>query len=150
MSYFGFWLRVLLPFMISLFLLSCKTLSPQTRSLINQHIVPQSKTISGVKNYSREDGDCGPAALAMLLDWSGKSIPLDEIRPKVYTPLKNGSLPSEMIAAARSYGMMSLKIKSMDAMVKELSVGHPMIALLNLGFSWLPTWHYVLVFGYNM
>ena len=31
----------------------------------------------------------------------------------------------------------------------EIAAGHPVIILQNLGFSWLPVWHYAIVIGYN-
>ncbi|MFK7823967.1 MAG: PA2778 family cysteine peptidase [Oligoflexales bacterium] len=130
--------------------ISCTTLSPQTSSLLDESIVPKSKEVLGVQNLSKDDGDCGPAALAMVLNWSGRNIPISELKPKMYTPLRNGSLPSDMISTARNYGMVAVEVSSMTGIVKELGGGYPVIALLNMGFSWFPIWHYVAIVGYDL
>ena len=143
-------LYILFACIFSLATISCTTLSPQTRSLLDQTISLKSQDIDAVPNLSKDDGDCGPAALAMVLHWSGLSIPIAEIKPKTYTPMRNGSLPSDMISTARNYGMIAVEINSMNSIVKELGGGYPVIALLNMGFSWLPVWHYVVIVGYDM
>ena len=142
--------NLLLTLCLSLVLLGCVSLSPQTRRLLDQPISPEKYMIKGLENLSKDNGDCGPGALAMALNWSGKNVAIEDIKPKVLTPKKNGSLPSDMISTARHYGRLAVELNSLRGLVAELGAGTPVIALLNMGFDWLPVWHYVLVVGYDV
>lgn len=140
---------LLLITLFSLMLTGCSSLSPQTRYLLDEAIETRHKLIEGVENLTKDDGDCGPAALATVLAWSGREVSTAQLKPQMYTPLHNGSLPSDLISAARNFGMLAIEVSTMSSAVKELSGGNPVIALLNMGFSWLPVWHYVVLVGYD-
>ena len=36
-----------------------------------------------------------------------------------------------------------------EALLAEVSAGHPVIVLVNLGLSWYPKWHYAVVIGFD-
>lgn len=92
---------------------------------------------------------CGPAALATALDASGVTVSPDALVAEVYLPDRKGSLQSEMIAAARRHERVAVRIPgTQEAIVQQLEAGTPVLLLLNLGFSWLPVWHYAVVVGY--
>jgi tetratricopeptide (TPR) repeat protein len=55
-----------------------------------------------------------------------------------------------MIAAARRHGRVAYPISGADALLKEITAGHPVIVLQNLGLSWIPLWHYAVVIGYDL
>lgn len=111
---------------------------------------PTAYQLHSVPFYPQEDYQCGPAALAMLLEWSGVSATPDLLTPEVYTPSRKGSLQSAMIAAARRHSRVAYPISGPDVMLEELGGGHPIIVLQNLGFSWYPVWHYAVVVGYDL
>ncbi len=100
--------------------------------------------------YAQSDYQCGPAALAMLLHWSGISVTPEELEPEVYTPARKGSLQTSLISAARRHGRIAYPVSGMEAMLTEVVAGHPLIVLLNLGLSWYPKWHYAVVIGYDL
>ena len=136
--------------LIFVFSFSCKTLSPQTKTLLSEKVHPKKFLVGGINNLKSNDGDCGPAALAMVLTWAGKKISMDEIKPKVITPDKEGSLPTDIIATARSLGMLTFKVKDLTSIVRSVKAGNPVIAFFNMGFPNLPIWHYVVVVGYDL
>jgi tetratricopeptide (TPR) repeat protein len=67
----------------------------------------------------------------------------------VYTPARQGSLQSSLIAAARRHGRVAYPIAGPDHLYAELSAGHPVIVLVNRGLSWFPKWHYGVAVGYD-
>jgi len=99
--------------------------------------------------FAQEAHQCGPAALAMALSWSGLAVTPEELTAQVYTPGRQGSLQNDLITAARRHGRLAYPVYGAEALLAELGAGHPVIVLLNLGFSWSPKWHYAVVVGYD-
>jgi hypothetical protein len=112
--------------------------------------LPPYHELSAVPFFPQEEYQCGPASLAMVLAWSGLQIDANELAPQVYTPSLKGSLQPAMITAARRHGRVSYLISGADALLKEITAGHPVIVLQNLGLSWIPVWHYAVVIGYDL
>jgi hypothetical protein len=111
---------------------------------------PTAYELDSVPFYPQKDYQCGPAALAMMLQWSGISATPDLLTPEVYTPSRKGSLQSAMIAATRRHSRVAYVISGPNAMLEEMRAGNPIIVLQNLGFSWHPVWHYAVVVGYDL
>jgi len=100
--------------------------------------------------FPQEKYQCGPAALATVLNHSGIAVTPDAITPKVYLPERRGSLQPELIAAARHYHRLPYVIDpTLSAIVDELNAGHPVLVLQNLGLARYPVWHYAVVIGYE-
>jgi hypothetical protein len=100
--------------------------------------------------YTQESHQCGPAALAMVLQWSGDQVHPEDLVDKVYVPDRKGSLQSSLISGARRYGRLAYPISGDDCLLKEIAAGHPVVVLQNLGLSWWPIWHYAVVVGYDI
>ena len=105
--------------------------------------------IADVPFFAQEQYQCGPAALAMALDWSGMALTPDDLIPEVYTPGRQGSLQSALISAARRHGRVAYPISGTDVLLTELATNHPAIVLVNLSFFWYPKWHYAVAVGYD-
>lgn len=104
--------------------------------------------LSDVPFYPQERYQCGPAALATLLDSSGIRTSPDELAPQVYLPERKGSLQVELLAATRAAGRIPYPIDgTMAALTAELHAGRPVLVLQNLGTSWYPRWHYAVIVG---
>jgi tetratricopeptide (TPR) repeat protein len=86
----------------------------------------------------------------MALNWAGKNISIDEIASQVYTPGVKGTLQSDLISASRRQGLIAIPIEGLSALLTEIAAGHPVIVFENLSVSWLPQWHYAIVFGYDL
>ena len=112
--------------------------------------IPPQIEITSVPFFAQEDYQCGPAALAMALNWSGLEVSPEELKEKVYTASLQGSLQPAMIAGARRYGRLAYVISGAESLIRELAAGHPVIVLQNLGLSWMPAWHYAVVIGYDL
>ncbi len=112
--------------------------------------LPPRKEITSVPFHAQQQYQCGPAALAMALSWTGLAVTPEELTPIVFTPSRQGSLQPDMITATRRYGRIAYVIRGMEALLREVAAGHPVIVLQNLGLSWAPAWHYAVAIGYDV
>jgi hypothetical protein len=112
--------------------------------------IPPQVEIASVPFFAQEEYQCGPAALAMALNWSGLEVSPEELKEKVYTASLQGSLQPAMIAGARRYGRLAYVISGTEVLIRELAAGHPVIVLQNLGLSWIPVWHYAVIIGFDL
>lgn len=111
--------------------------------------VPPCFELEAVPFYPQKAYQCGPAALAIALNWSGLPISPEALTDEVFTPARKGSLQTALIGAARRHGRIAYLSTGMDVIFSEVAAGHPVIILQNLGLSWYPIWHYTVVVGYD-
>ena len=113
--------------------------------------LPASSEIDHAPFYPQTRYQCGPAALATVLTTHGIDVTAAALVDKVYTPELQGSLPAEIAAAARDYGMLAYPLapELVDLLV-EVAHGHPVLVFQNLGLRWLPEWHFAVVVGYDL
>ena len=141
-------LRLLVVFLV--FLSGCATL--ESSRLIKEHPpdLPLRVELTEVPFHSQEAYQCGPAALATLLNWSGDPVSPGALAPQVYSPARKGSLQPDMITALRRHGRVAYPLTGMESLLTEVAGGNPVIVLQNLGLSWYPVWHYAVVIGYDL
>lgn len=107
--------------------------------------------IPNVPFFAQERYQCGPAALAMLLNWSGQLVTPEELKPKVYVPERKGSFQLEMVVATRSYERIPYELTlGWQSLIDEIEAGNPVLVLQNLGMDWFPNWHYAVVKGIDI
>jgi hypothetical protein len=101
--------------------------------------------------FPQTEFHCGPAALATVLVAHGLSVTPEELGGAVYLPARQGSLQTEMLAAARRFGMVPTRVPGhLEALLKELAEGQPVVVFLNLGLGFAPAWHYAVLVGYDL
>lgn len=106
------------------------------------------REIEDVPFHPQEALQCGPAALATLLGWSGAPVEPATLEPLLFLPERKGTLQPEVKAQARRFGRIPYEIPpEPEALVEELAAGHPVLVLQNNGLSWIPAWHYAVVVG---
>ena len=104
--------------------------------------------LDSVPFYPQEQYQCGPAALATVLDWSGIDTTPERLAPALMIPARQGSLQIELQAQARAQGRVPFTLRGdLRALQTELAAGHPVLVLQNLAFDWRPVWHYAVVVG---
>jgi len=128
---------------------SCAHLGPERYSP-SVSGVPRSVEIPSVPFYPQEAYQCGPAALAMVLQWTKVNVSPEDLVSEVFTPSRQGSLQPALVSAARRHNRLAYPIKGLDALLRELAAGHPVLVLQNLGLQWFPRWHYSVVVGYSL
>jgi hypothetical protein len=135
--------------MVGALLTGCAGLRPVQLMLSPPAISAQTQ-LSSVPFYPQDAYQCGPAALAMLLAWSGAGAEPDALVFEVYSPALKGSLQPVLTGAVRRHGRVAYPVHGMEALLREVAAGHPVIVLQNLGLSWYPKWHYAVVTGYDL
>jgi tetratricopeptide (TPR) repeat protein len=93
---------------------------------------------------------CGPASLAMVLRHLGRDVTAELLADAVFLPARGGTLQPEMLAGARRHDAMAQRIPGqLEALLRELQAGHPVVVLQNLGLAIAPTWHYAVLIGHD-
>jgi ABC-type bacteriocin/lantibiotic exporter with double-glycine peptidase domain len=133
------------------FLAGCATQTPQVERLLSATSqMPRAFEIPAVPYVAQSAGHCGPATLSMVASWAHHDVPLEQLIQQVYTPGMEGSLQTDMISAARRQGLMAVPLQGFTNLLTEVSAGHPVIVFENLALSWMPQWHYAVVYGYDL
>lgn len=112
--------------------------------------LPATAAVEAVPFFAQDDFYCGPAALAMTLAWSGLDVTQDDLVPVVYTPGRQGTLQSDVLAGARRYARLAVVIDNLPDLLAEVAAGHPVLAFQNLGLRAFPQWHYAVLTGYDL
>lgn len=106
--------------------------------------------LAAVPFFPQEEYQCGPAALATILTYGGVATSPGELAPQVYLPGREGSLQTEMLAAARRHHRVAYRLApQLENVLIEVAAGNPVIVLQNLAFAFAPLWHYAVVVGYD-
>jgi tetratricopeptide (TPR) repeat protein len=130
----------------------CAWTPPQTAALQRAHPagLPGRVELSSVPFIAQTPLHCGPASLAMVLRHIGRDVSAEQLANAVFLPARGGTLQPEMLAGARRHDALALRVPGqLDALLRELQAGHPVVVLQNLGLSFAPTWHYAVLIGYD-
>jgi tetratricopeptide (TPR) repeat protein len=112
--------------------------------------LPAAVELKQVAFFPQTEDQCGPAALATVLHHAGVERTLQQLKADVYLPQRQGSLPLEMLGAARRAGVLPYVLQDgARALRQEVAAGHPVVVLQNLRWDWWPLWHYAVVVGYD-
>lgn len=134
--------------LISVFvLISCS----QKTSVYESISTPDdAKVIENVPFVKQKDWFCGPAAMASVMRFYGRSISQEEIAKEVYTPKLKGALISDMEYYARNMGYKAeTKNGDLNMLIYFINEGVPPIVLVDIG-KWIVSQpHYYVVYGYN-
>ncbi len=134
-----------------LLLAGCAISPLQSERLRVEGIFAEPVELTDVPFFPQEAYQCGPAALATVLNWSGVAVTPEALTPQIYLPARKGALALELIAAARRHGRVPYVLRpELEALLAEVAAGHPVLVLQNLGFGWLPRWHYAVVIGFDL
>jgi len=105
--------------------------------------------LTEVPFFPQVTDQCGPAALATILNASGVGADPKALKSRIYIPGREGSLQLELLAATRAHDRLPYSIDpDLQALVAELEAGRPVLVLQNLGIGVAPLWHYAVVVGY--
>lgn len=111
---------------------------------------PKQAAVAGVPLIKQQDFYCGPASLAMALQWSGSKVTQADIAAQAFSPGAEGTYLADMIGTARRRDQLAVEISSFPDLFAEVAAGNPVIVFQNLGLNWAPKWHYAVVVGYDL
>lgn len=113
--------------------------------------LPERVELTHVPFFPQAEYQCGPAALATLLVARGVPTAPAELVERVYLPGRQGSLQVEMVAAARTHGLLVYPLEpELSDVLTEVAAGNPVLVLQNLAFDRWPQWHFAVVVGYDL
>jgi hypothetical protein len=141
---FTLWAAVLL-------LSACGSMVPQTIALRTDWPagVPRQAELSQVPFFPQDEYQCGPAALATVMNTAGARVSAASLVDQVWIPARQGSLQLEMLAAPRKHGLVSLRLAPRYGdLLREVAAGNPVVVLQDVG-PVLPQWHYAVVNGFD-
>ncbi len=99
---------------------------------------------------------CGATSIEMVSSYWQRTtsfvprLSRNELDDRTLIPSKGGTLQVELISTARANGLLVYSLEpTFDTLLRELEQKHPVIVLLNRGYSWYPLWHYAPVTGYD-
>lgn len=141
------WLQALIATTVLVFLCGCAN---DVRMMVSD-LEQQRSDVELVDTpfYAQVTDQCGPSALATVLEVSGISVAPEDLKSLVYLPGREGSLQIELLAATRGYKRLPYLIDpEVTALLGEIRAGRPVLVLQNLGRKMAPIWHYAVVVGY--
>jgi tetratricopeptide (TPR) repeat protein len=111
---------------------------------------PSAVELAETPFFPQSEYQCGPAALATVLNAADVAISPDELAPQVYIPNRRGTLQAELVAAARRHERIPYQSPAtLPGLLAEVAAGRPMLVLQNLGWGPWPIWHYAVVIGFD-
>lgn len=138
--------------LVALSLSACAS-TPQSDALTN-HISAKFAAPTELMQtpfFPQEAYQCGPAALATVMQAQGVRVTPDELTDQVYLPQRKGSLQIEMVAATRRHELVPyILAPELSEVFSEINAGRPVLVLQNQGVSWYPQWHYAVIIGYDL
>ena len=138
--------------LLAMSLLAACTTAPGLPPLSDPRMaaLPAAGTVEEVPFFPQDDYYCGPAALAMVLAWSGLEVTQDDLVPIVYTPGRQGTLQADILAGARRFGRLAVPVATVPDLLAELAAGHPVLVFQNLSLPIYPLWHYAVATGFDL
>ncbi len=135
---------------VFLLLLSCQFCAGAGKTPEQATIIP------GVPFFSQEAYQCGPTALATVMDyWYKKQALADWITPEkiaadIYSPTAKGVLAMDLEIYARKRGFRTQRYAGNVADLRQnVTRGVPTIIFVDYGFSIYEQHHFMVVTGYT-
>lgn len=101
--------------------------------------------------HPQDDYQCGPAALATVLQATDVKVSPEALTPEVFLPSRKGSLAVELIAATRTRERLAYPLDPHPlAILEQVAAGKPVLVMQNLALKIAPTWHFAVVIGYDL
>jgi ABC-type bacteriocin/lantibiotic exporter with double-glycine peptidase domain len=107
------------------------------------------KIINNVPFIEQKAFNCGPASVAMVLQFYGVKADAAAIAKKFESENVAGTFTVDLLIAASQAGMDAHWVEGdMEALKKEIASGRPVIVFLNLAVNPLPQRHFAVAVGY--
>lgn len=106
--------------------------------------------IMGVPFFKQDAHQCGPAAMASVLNYRGIKVSPEEIVKAIYSEGAAGTLDFDMVLYAGKKGRKAENYRgTLKDLQKNIDSNNPLIVLVDYGFLNYRRDHYVVVLGYD-
>ncbi len=110
----------------------------------------KAKIIRDVPFYPQEMLQCGPASLSEVFNFWGIKISPKEIAREIYSKSARGTLTMDMVLFPEKKGFAVRQYQgNLEDIRKNIDSGHPLIVLVDYGFSVYEKNHFMVVLGYR-
>jgi hypothetical protein len=109
-----------------------------------------SRIIKSVPFFPQEDYQCGPAAMAAVLNYRGVKRTPEEVAAAIYSKSARGTLNFDMVFYAEKKGLFARQYPGNLADLKyRINKSHPLIVMVDYGFLVYQKNHFMVVVGYD-
>ena len=109
-----------------------------------------SHLIENVPFFPQEAYQCGPAALAAVLNFLGVGVTPEDIAAEIFSKGAKGTLGIDMVLYAQRKGLSAEQYAGGPGDLKRnIAAGNPVIILVDYGFWVYQKAHFMVVRGYN-
>lgn len=106
--------------------------------------------INKVPFYPQEDYQCGPSALAGVMNYYGINISPNEIASEIYSKSARGTLDLDLLFYTEKKGLKAEKYRgNINDLRDKIKTGHPLIVLVDYGYGPIQVNHFMVIVGYN-
>lgn len=107
-------------------------------------------SIESVPFFPQEDYQCGPASLAIVLNFWGIDVSPHDITREIFSKSAGGTLNIDMVLYAKRTGLYADQYRGdKEDLKKYIDAGMPVIVLVDYGFSLYQANHFMVIVGYN-
>jgi len=122
---------------------ACETI-PESNRTEDAHI------IHNVPFYSQKKYQCGPSALASVLNYWGVTVTPEQIEEDIFSKDVRGTVTIDMVLYAQKKGLEAKQYSgNLDMLKKHLDAYHPIIVLVDYGIFTIQINHFLVVIGYS-
>jgi len=106
------------------------------------------RIIPNVPFYPQEAYQCGPAALAGVLNHWGVQVSPADIAAEIFSEKAKGTLDIDMVFYAEKKGLKAVQFRgNLDDLKRDIHSGNPLIVLVDYGFWVYEQNHFMVVVG---
>ena len=135
---------------IAVFCLAALACAGPTLSGLDTSGSPPRHLIEGVPFFKQAAHQCGPAAMASVLNYRGIKVSPEEIIAAIYSRGAGGTMDFDMVLYACKQGRKAEKYKgSLENLRKNVDSNNPLIVLVDYGFLSYQRNHFMVVLGYD-
>lgn len=131
--------------------LFCLWLSACAARLPSGFSPPQGRSVvAGVPFHAQEDHQCGPAALAMVLNHHGDMATPEDIAQAIFRKDLRGTVSLDLALYPRGRGFATRFFRGTAAeIVTAVDTGKPLVVMVDEGLGGIHVFHYMVVVGYE-